>query len=748
MHKKITKTLDITCKMSYIYQCDTGFKISIKKLHFNVRKRRTMRRKSEKALAVVLASVVAASTLAGCGGGNNAASSASNAGEKTSTASTGSSKTSESASSEKTSSTTSETPSGETKVIRYGTHWVAGLDPNNIDEVTGEYTMAENERQAGLAALDAVKKELNVEFKFVQYAADTRTELMTSVLAGDPVCDIATIWGGAEGTILAQNVLQPIDDYADIFADESVNWMFNGKLYGHNYLLSNTERFYQRWPLIYNATLIDAVDTLKDKDGNTIYPTDLFLKGEWTWSKFEDYLSKLNAYYSNVASADGCVYDKVQAYETDHRFAGLSAIYSNGGAIYGDNGLAVNSDETKKGLEFIAKLFKEKYLTDCGTYDDGYTPQWTTAQGDFSRSGTVFTDCPDWLIGSATSAVAERNESVGMVPWPRPDDLDKDSEKYQQVITLGDSVGVLKGVDAETTKLALEAFKLYWETYYKTLGGVDDLKDYKSAMAASQASAAGFDIYNEKYGQDILDCFIWNSEHLSNDYADLLGLRVSWDDVLGKSLYGLEGMADYTVAIEENKNLFDNVIKQMEATLASDEVKDNMAPETTSSDIVVTLGTDLSKEDFKQYFTAKDSVDGELDLAKAEFNVSDSVDTSKAGVYDGGVEMKIKDSSDNEASAKAKVIVYNPDNKKAPKVEVKETTDPVKLDTDASTIDWKNYVESAVDADGIDVKGKIEADLSTLDTTTPGEYDVALTVTDYAGNTATATVKVTVAEAE
>lgn len=705
-----------------------------------------MRAKYGKALSLVLASSLALTALTGCGGSDSGKKSSETS--KKSSVESAAPAVSSAKSEEKASETTSEAPATEAKTIRYGTHWAAGLDPNHIDDVTGEYTMAEAERQAGLAALDAVKKELNVDFEFVQYSTDTRTELMTSVLAGDPVCDLATIWGGAEGTILAQNILQPIDDYADIFSDDSVSWMFDGKLYGHNYLLSNTERFTQRWPLIYNATLIDAVDTLKDADGNTIYPSDLFLKGEWTWSKFEDYLSKLNAYYSNVSSADGCVYDKVQAYETDHRFAGLSAIYSNGGAIYGDNGLAVDSDETKKGLEYIAKLFKGKLLTDCGTYDDGYTPQWTTSQGDFSRGGTVFTDCPDWLINSAVSAVAERNESVGMVPWPRPDDLDKNSEKYQQVITLGDSVGVLKGVDPETTKLALEAYKLYWETYYKTLGGVDDLSDYKSTMAASQASSLGFDIYNEKYGQSILDCFVWNSEHLSNDYADLLGLRVTWDDILGKSLYGLEGMADYTVAIEENKNLFDNVIKQMEATLSSDEIKDNIAPETTATDIVVPVGTDLSKEDLASHFTAKDSVDGDLDVSKAEIKIADSVDTSKPGTYDGGVEMNIKDSSGNNANAKAKVIVYNPDNKKAPEIKVKETLDPVAMDTDASTIDWKNFIESATDADGLDVSGNIEADLSTLDTTTPGDYEVKITVTDYAGNKAEATLKITVASAE
>lgn len=642
---------------------------------------------------------------------------------------------------------TADAPADVT-VIRYGTHWVAGLDPNYVDEVTGEYTMAETDRQAALAALDAVKAQLGVEFEFVQYSGDVRTDLMTSVLAGDPVCDLATIWGGAEGTILAQNVLQELDEYSDIFAEDGTSWMFYDKLYGHNYLLSFTERFIPRWPLIYNATMIEEVDALKDEDGNTIYPTDLFKEGNWTWSAFEDYLSKIEAYYANVPSAEGSTQSTVQAYETDHRFAGLSAIYSNGGAIYGANGLSVNSDETKEGLEYITKLMELGVMSDPGVYDDGYTPQWTTAQGDFSRSATVFTDCPDWLIASAVSAVAERNESVGIVPWPRPDDLSADDEAYQQVITLGDSVGVLKGVDEEKTKLALEAYKLYWETYYKTLGGVEDLAEYQSAMASSQAASYGFDIFNDTYGQDVLEAFIYVSENLANDYADLLNLRVSWDDVLGKSLYGLEGMADYSVAIEENMNLFDNQISNMEAILSSDEVHDNMGPDITGTDITLALGEKIEDVDYTLYFTATDSVDGDLDLANATFTVSDDFDAETPGEYKDALKMEIADSSDNKSSKSVKVIVYNADNKEAPTVVIKEETDSIALDTDASTIDWSAYVESATDVDGIDLKGNITADISTLDTSTPGDYSVALTVTDYAGNETTQEITVTVAAAE
>ena len=167
-------------------------------------------------MGIALSAVLAMGTLVGCGDTATEQPVTDTTTETTETATTET--TTPAASTETTSEVTAEPT-----VIRYGTHWVAGLDPNNVDDVTGEYTMAETERQAGLAGLQAVKDQLNVEFEFVQYSQDTRVELMTSVLAGDPVCEIANIWGGAESTILAQNVLQPLDDYTSAF-DGGAEW--------------------------------------------------------------------------------------------------------------------------------------------------------------------------------------------------------------------------------------------------------------------------------------------------------------------------------------------------------------------------------------------------------------------------------------------------------------------------------------------------------------------------------------------
>jgi hypothetical protein len=495
--------------------------------------------------------------------------------------------------------------------------------------------------------------------------------------------------------------------------------------------------------------LIEQVDALKDANGKTIYPMDLFLEGNWTWSTFTDYLAKIQAHYGNVAAPDTCVYDTVQAYETDHRFAGLSAMYAAGGAIYGGDGLSVDSDASIKGVQYIEDLMAQKLMVDPGVYSDGYTPQWTTASADFSTGGTVFTDCPDWLIGSDASAAADRGESIGIVPWPRPDDVALDDEAYGQVITLGDSVGILKGVDEETTRLALEAFKVYWASYYKALGSVDTVADYKEQSALTEMVALGLDIYHEEYGEQLIECFNYITGHLSNDYADLLDLRVKWDDVIGKSLYGLEGMSAYDVAIKANMSTFTNVITNMESILASNEVKDNRVPDLTSTAIVLPAGTDVASVDWAQYFTASDAVDGTLDMAAAQYTASDALDLPAPGRYGDAIEAKIADKAGNQGSTKAAVTVYDPANTEAPVVTPAESLPPIALDTDTSTIGWSgSYIASAVDADGLDISGNLAADLSELDTTTAGTYQVIITATDFAGNESSVTLEVTVAAAE
>lgn len=693
----------------------------------------------KKVLAVLLSAAMVLS-LAACGGNGQESSTPSSSTPSSATPST------ESSAPQESTQPSEEVPS-EPVTIRYGTHWINELDPNHTDDVTGEYTMAEENRQAALAALAAVKETYNVDIEFLQYPNDVSTDLMTSVLAGDPICDLALLWGGVEPTILSQNVLQDLTPYKSLFEDEESSWMLKDSLFGGYYLLNNEVPQVTNFPLVVNLTMLEAIPGLKDDSGKTIYPMDLFLNGEWTWSKFKEYLQTVQAYYANVAAPDGGKYEFVQAYETDHRYAALAAVHANGGAIY-DGAITADSEEAIEGVQFVKELMDAELLTDCGLYDDGFTPEWTTGSGDFGLGCTVFTDCANWLIGWEASQRSDAGQSIGIVPWPRPDDMAADSENYMQSTNGGNSVAILKGVSPEKTELALKSYILYWQTYYYTLGGVSSIEEYRQASAQKLLQDYGVDIFNETYGDSLVECFTYILGHMNTNYSGLLNLWEhgdwTWSELVGKSYYGVDGCPSYDVAIKQHLTDLSNITDNIAAILKTDEIHDNQAPNVTTEDAVLTVGTDAASVDWTQYFTAEDSVDGAIAITADNLTVSEELDLATAGAYDKAVTVKVSDTSGNEKEASIKVIVYNPDNTEAPAVEAVETLPTVALNTETSGIDWTTFLASATDADGLDVKSSVTADLSTLDTTTPGSYDVTLTVTDYAGNTAQITVKVEV----
>ena len=640
-------------------------------------------------------------------------------------------------------------------VVRIGTHWTADWNPNQIDEATGKYYITnETDRQNRLIAEATVLEKHNVKIEHVQYSQDVQSELVLSVVAGNPVCEIARMWNGSESTVLQQNILQQLDQYAYLF--EGAEWMLPTAVYGHNYFLNANIAWSQYFPLLVNLTMIEAVPTLKEEDGTTLYPMELLERGQWTWSNFKDYLAKIDAYYGNEPAPEGAKVSTITAYETDYRQSGLSAMYSNGGGIYGDAGIIADSEKSIAGVAFLRELMELGYAKVCGTYDNGWEPQWCESGYDFGRGAAVFADCPSWVVKSQADACAERGESIAMMPWPAADRLANGDgtydPEYQQFVSVGDVDGILKGISPEMTELALKVYRTYWETYYSLKAGVESMDDYKAAIAKDQAVEWGLDIYKVEVvdgveydvGASVLNAFIFNAEQcVPNNVAGNLGLTTTWEHTLAKGLMGVEAMPAYEVAIVARRSLFDDVLAETAAILGSSEIHDNQAPSVTASGkVIVPVGADLTTVDWAQYFSAADGFDGVMDPTLAVYETEGRVDVTTPGAYQAkGI---FTDKSGNEGSAKVDVIVYDAANTVAPTLTVVEELPTVAMDADASAIDWTAYVAEAKDASGLDLKANVVADVSVLDTSMPDVYPVTLTVTDYAGNVATVDIEVEV----
>ena len=109
------------------------------------------------------------------------------------------------------------------------------------------------------------------------------------------------------------------------------------------------------------------------------------------------------------------------------------------------------------------------------------------------------------------------------------------------------------------------------------------------------------------------------------------------------------------------------------------------------------------------------------------------------------VSFSVKDNFGNEATARRNVVVFDGANTVPPSLVIKSGYRALELGENTAAINWAaDFVESATDKDGLDVKQSIFADLSELNATEVGTYDVTLTVKDYAGNETAAVIAVSV----
>ena len=461
-----------------------------------------------------------------------------------------------------------DTRSSEAVVIRVGTHNRPAHDPTWRDALTGDPGMTPDGIRVGEIAMQKVRDELGVKLEWVQYSADIRETLLRSVLAGDPFCEIAFLWGGSPGAIMGQNILQDLSLYADVFeGDPDAEWMLLPPVFGRRYFMGYKLAQVDCWPLVFNINYIEQVDALKE-NGRTVYPTDLYKQGKWTWSVFEDYLEKIHIYYHKLPSPVRPEIP-IKAFQTDWRFTATALLHSAGGAVYGENGLGVDTRECIRAIEFLDRLMTRN-LAMSVNYENSIIPGWTWGGNDLGNGETVFTDMPFWVDTSAGSNLASRGESMGIIPYPRPDDMAFNDPRYQHVMAAGgDCYAILKGVSPDKSRLALEAMKLYFLTTYRVISSSERALDFLAATAGEMAVADGFDIFHEEIGEDILNIYAQYSPRIINEFSGLAGVGGLWEETVGNSLYGVDGSPKYAVAIARNKALLENTIAEFEASITS-----------------------------------------------------------------------------------------------------------------------------------------------------------------------------------
>ena len=632
---------------------------------------------------------------------------------------------------------------GEPVVIRIAHNWPREMDTSFRDPITGEPRLGQQELNARIYAEEQVLQKYNVKLAWIPYPSDLREDILRSVLAGDPLAELVRIINASQGLLLGQNVLQPIDDFEYLFDDEDSRWMFMGKAYGRHYFINNVMRYGNDAPLVYNIGMLDRVPALKE-NGKTVLPVDLWLEGKWTWSVFEDYLQKVHDYWIQT-------WDGRMAYGAQHAVAAQMAMHSNGASVYGDNGLEINTPEAKEAVAFIERLVS-KNLIRCidllpGTsriqhLRDVWRLQW---------GHSVFANLQQWLSGSMVNHFNERGDTIGIVPFPRPDHMEPGDPRYRQMNDAKDCYGVPRGVSKEMAELAVKAFREYTISFYKKMAESDRALDYLQADGPVMDSAVKMflDVTNEEYGDKLLEVWRYlgsNENIIINEYAKNVGIWDIWsEDILGDSLYRVRGSSQYSVQVEAKMSQVNEIMNTISRAIRSDQLFDNVPPVFTDVEgarMIFAAGT--AGIDWSQYLTINDNVDGPIVFSNAVTDLS-AVNFSQPGRYENGAVFSVSDSSGNTGTATRTVTVFDGSHTTPPGLVIKSEYRVIKLDEKTADINWRNdFVESATDKDGLDIRDSLVADLSEINTTTAGQYKVTLTVTDYAGNQSSAELTVTV----
>ena len=637
---------------------------------------------------------------------------------------------------------------GEPTVIRIAHNYPPDIDPTWRDPVTGETRMGQQELNARLYAEAQVLEKFNVDFSWVGYPNhDITEELLRSVLANDPMAEVVLITTSRQGVLLAQNVLQPLDDFESLFQDEDSAWMLMGKVFGRRYFLNESLRNGAETPLVYNIGMLNKIPALKE-NGKTVLPADLWMDGKWTWNVFEDYLQKIQDFYRDD--------DFVYPYGWNFNSAWM-AMHSNGASVYGDRGFEADTPKAKEAIAYIERLMAKELLYAAHItygvglrYGGGFPmdEQWR-----FREGGYAFVNMRHWAMLEMVRAFNERGDTMGIVPFPRPDHMKPDDPEYRQMNDVENSYAIPRGVSKEKTELAVRAFREYMVSYYKHYANSDRALDFLQSDDAARASAIRqfLDITNEEYGEKILAVWKYlgnNENHKNNEYIRMVGLFDPWVySVLVDSLFRANGASAYSVQIEAKMPVLNEVLNNIQRSLDSTEVRDNIPPRFTDAEgaaMVFPAGTDTAGINWNLYMQASDNVDGAIDFSKVTVDPS-RADFNSPGRYENAVSFSVTDAGGNEGRAERTVIVFDAANTSPPRLVIRNGFRGIALNEDTANISWRgDFVESATDRDGLDLRDSVFADLSELNTTVAGGYPVTLFVKDYAGNEASAEITVVV----
>ena len=289
------------------------------------------------------------------------------------------------------------------RIITIGT-WYDIYYVSKHNDITDDPQISNPEiAQTRLDNIREIEKKYNIELRYVNLTYDGIQEsINTSVLAGEPDVDIyeVDLKFGIPAVLKGYGISleeMGLKD-TDVFTTQNVFKYLGLTQQDQTYLFTPTNSgAVNAYVLAFNMDMIHAAGLEN--------PQDLYDRGEWTWSKWREYLKVL----TRDIDSDG----KSDVYGYSGYWIQLlgNLLLSNGTGIAAGERETLSSNATYEVLDFIYSIYNNDNT--ARPWDDS---NWNINNDLYASERSAFWVGADWLFGEQGSS--ELPFEIGVVPWP------------------------------------------------------------------------------------------------------------------------------------------------------------------------------------------------------------------------------------------------------------------------------------------------------------------------------------------
>jgi len=327
-----------------------------------------------------------------------------------------------------------------------------------------------------------VEEQYNVEIVYKNYPAsaawgpDRVTSIIQASVVGEPLSDIYWITSDWIQELVQGNALADVSPYMSTIGsniDEAYLDIgeYKGGIYGFE-----SYKPTMNGGLYYNADLIQSLGVDN--------PTDLYLAGEWNWSKFEEWATEVQTILDGQPE-DMYALGGVLSYYAEYM------ISLNGGSLINKQTgrVAFAQAPALETYDFLTTLWNKGLFEPNGQYDAG-SPLW--------MSGKVAMHPGDLWFLTADNRWGTIPFELGFVPYPMADDYEGE---YTSPISGVAIMALASGMTPEREQLVFRVWNALqlWKTDQQT----DE--DFELTLLTKFDKQKYVDAYLEVYDKVYLD---------------------------------------------------------------------------------------------------------------------------------------------------------------------------------------------------------------------------------------------------